>query len=327
MHQEVKYYFPSQKKIYMINDRCSVSIHNPAIYTPLTITTEATTLSLIYGLQVEKSFAFWGLDQDKHDLDLWDKNSPSWAQSRLHHINCSWNHRLTSQVLHLPLSKIRQICNFSITSDVVNILDDICISCPRLLMINKSETFILSMTFSSLSNLHLNSSIGIFHVPSVWTRFCQPHPILRHFTFDSLSNTNCAKLRVSYKLDPDFFMRGNSYSIEVRVAQLQYAAILFNYYFVTQAIMHNVSMLYKWRGTQTHLDFSKFEEYYSIFFSKKPTLSWKDASELCHSFRMVLPTFTTRTHVRQLLDFMQHKYAFQPVMLFTGVFHFVSLCF
>ena len=84
-------------------------------------------------------------------------------------------------------------------------------------------------------------------------------------------------------------------------------------------------MFYVWQRSEIKSNYSAFEKYYKILFSKNNLLSWMDAIASCESYDMVLPSFSTKTQVRKLLSFIQNKYRFQPITMFIGVLNYVSV--
>ena len=244
MHQTFQGELQMQANAKAVYDKCLISVETPAIFVPLKVSTKVTLLPSVNEVNNEKSFIFDGTTEMS-----WNMFSSSWVSSIMYLVNCSWHQIDISKAFNLPINEILQMCTFSST---VLIQWDICISCPKLININESGAFMLSISFSKVPSLRLNSQVGKLEVSNVWKRFCghlsipnsvyflYDHWILGK-TFTSLP-IKCAELITIFDLHSNLFINNNTYHIEINVAHFQYAELQLFEYFLNLTTEKNIVM-------------------------------------------------------------------------------------
>ena len=337
MHQNFQGENRIQDKVRPVYDECSMTAFFPTIYIPMMIFTKAIMFPSINERDVDKPFTLFGKSRQS-----WNILSPSWVSSKLYYINCSSSGSNASNALDIPLSKTLKTCD---ALKVTNINREICLFSPRLFFKERQKTFILSITLFQIANLYLNSIIGTLVVGNVQNYFCTESKKYIKFDyfepFRSIEENNviinmidplnvtipseCAELEITYIIHPTFFRANNTHSVQILVTSFQYAELQLSENFLNLAVQNNMTVHYKWESVKVTTFYSVFENSYKIFFSKDDNLlSWIDALTLCNRHNMTLPTFTTKTYLSDMLSFVNYKYGFQPVAIFTGLYRHVS---
>ena len=332
MQQTFQLPLSNQKRVFLRNSDCLISVYTGAVYVPIMLPVQASTYPSINNLNKEHPFAFRKMRSNYYS---WSSLSSSWVSSKIYHINCSLHYKDIGLMLNLPIMNIIKICNIS--NGAAKVQELICMFCPKLYIIERSKSFILSLSFSSKSGMPLNSNVGHFYISNLWKSFCGHDPIPKYVYYDYLDdtfgwkNTNfalmkCAELVIRFHLHSNFFTEQTTHKIEFQIAEFLYAEIKLYEPFLQTARSENMKVFFNYQRIREKSDHLHFYKQYRILVNTSHHLSWEDASAKCHLHNMILPTFSTRAHTRDLVAFIHHKYYFQPTAVHIGLSKFVSTC-
>ena len=257
VHQKFQGHLQLQKKIHLKEQRCLTYFNSPPILRPIAVSIQAVLFPSVNELDYEKSFRF-----AKDTYQPWSEFSHSWVSSKLYHINCSLDKRVTAHDFYLHFKDILKIC---ISRNALDIRKFVCLFCPKLFIQKKQDTFILSISLNSSTILSKNSSIGILTVSNLFKHFCDTNSSEKYVKYSYLIGIStlkgqfvvpieCAELIVTYNIHSNFFKAENNYNIAIQVALFQYAELQFFKSFLDLALKNNVTLLYKWKKEEVILD-------------------------------------------------------------------------
>ena len=328
MQQIPQVQLPNQRKALVKYLKCLIALYSPDVFVPIILSVQAIVYPTMNKLNSGKPFTFDGSTEHS-----WNVHLNSWVSSKIYHINCSLHHKHVSVALNLPYKDIFKAC--SINDSIANVQTHLCLFCPKLDTINISKNFILSISFSSMSILKLNSSVGLLEINNLWKSFCGHRQIPKYVYYNyedfwGIMHTDyypmkCAELVIKYDLHSKLFTKYDTYKIEVQIVNLIFAKLKLFELFLQKFKTNFTQMFFKWRKVGTYRNYYNFYQQYGIYLNKSSLVSWEDASAKCNLRNMILPTFSTITHVRDLLAFIHHKYHFQPTAMYIGLSKFVSI--
>ena len=228
-------------------------------YVPTKFKVTATVLPKQCEQENEYSFVFSG-------SDLWIEKSSTWITSIMYNINCSLPYTLSSYLLHLPYTKILEVC----TSLQNRVLKQIFYIMPPVSKVSHSKWYVLTLILQS--TMEYGSIIGTLKSSIISNKFCGNTFYVWYKTRWLYSYVwrrypmKCLKLTFNQIIKSNFINQKGSYEI---LLYIEKSFATFKIHSAVSGIMNNNKqqshMEYYWQHrNQGRTNYSQ----YKVFLSK-----------------------------------------------------------